>query len=734
MFYLEEGHEVSSEEFKQRAIAIDTEFRASGQFGEITRVYCVACTDAQGRVFKQWLMTPDPQIIEKIKAFYGIAKPIFVCHALEKAERQALLWCGADPDAYRWLDTWVVYSMVHNAAAKNFANNSAEAKKARAEARSTSYAAMCKHLLGVNIDTAHKEQMRLKCILGTADDFKDAILDYCASDTQWLIPAVLKLGQSMCKAMNEKRYLCILPLHTSSVIEMWLRMGDSIRAFARIAERGFPVNADNARALSIGAGIQKDQLIEEFVKTYPDTYVRNVKSIKTLEKNAPLNLIHQLRVGTIDVVSAEKLLRKHMHEAGKAERTIETCVKQLHFIGNENTSPWKKQSAVCEELFKQCLRSRNIHTWPMTDAGDHLRMDGASLDEEFKGETGNFGADYRKLTYRMSAFNAISGTESTSNWLKNLDVEHNIMRYGSLHPYGTSTARCAARPAEGVVPLWYKSFHGILEPPAGKWLVESDFGSEEVFITACLMHDAAYYELYHAKDPYLWFCAELGTIPKSDFEQLSKAELKEKYHDERKTMKRFQLAWQYGAGVDTLARRSQMPVQRVKELKYKLENELFATSTAYKERLKRILQGYDFNHMLVDHMIDPDGWCLRTKARQGEGMSMTAMLNWPIQSLGGTILHQLVIELEKANIECVATVHDAVLYLVDENDYDAIHKVEEIMRSTANRIVHAPTDWTIKVGDPEIWQHGEIHCDELENTEECKHLIALGRAAISSEE
>ena len=67
----------------ERLIAIDTEYHADKQ-GRIDKVFCLCAQNASGNVFKQWTINYTGNILEDLKAFYGVKNPIFVCHAFDK--------------------------------------------------------------------------------------------------------------------------------------------------------------------------------------------------------------------------------------------------------------------------------------------------------------------------------------------------------------------------------------------------------------------------------------------------------------------------------------------------------------------------------------------------------------------------------------------------------------------------------------------------------------------------
>ena len=261
----------------------------------------------------------------------------------------------------------------------------------------------------------------------------------------------------------------------------------------------------------------------------------------------------------------------------------------------------------------------------------------------------------------------------------------------------------------------------ILEPPEGKWLVELDFGSEEVFIQAALYGDPEYNHAYHSKDYYLWLCWKMGKIPTSDWEALSASELKKKYPI-RSTIKTAALGWSYGMGAQKLAQRAKMSLGDAKKLKFDLEYSIFHKSTQWKKLAATRLatcRGYGL----------PDGLIIRSKGRPGERMkNATSIGNFPIQGMGGVILRQLVREIDEniPKASLLATIHDAVFFMVDEGDRATINDVADAMKRVANRCLDVPEGQDgMKVGEPDIIKHGEIWVPEG-YMDEAIELLKLG--------
>jgi DNA polymerase I-like protein with 3'-5' exonuclease and polymerase domains len=135
-------------------------------------------------------------------------------------------------------------------------------------------------------------------------------------------------------------------------------------------------------------------------------------------------------------------------------------------------------------------------------------------------------------------------------------------------------------------------------------------------------------------------------------------------------------------------------------------NRILGKSTKYKGLLRdRIQRCKSFSL--------PDGFICKGADKVVDN-NATTIINFPFQSGGGMILRVLVHFLTKAikegkvKAKILATIHDAVVFLVDEGDYDTINHISEIMRTSANKVLAAPEGWSIKVGDPEIIKQGEV--------------------------
>ena len=637
---------------RYKMIAIDTEYHCN-EIGLIDNVYCISCTDKQGQTFSKWVShTQDPNILETIIESFKITpdddsdiKYIFICHALDKAERRALLHLGVDVEKYNFICTWQLAKMLQ------FTFSSQKGAKDK-----LSYADLCaKYNLSL-IDTEHKEQMRQLCIDDKTQGHEDEIMQYCTEDTAFLIPLFQKLFDTYYTRLNNS-FCPITPkafknVSKSTAIECLINLNRNILEFGSVADKGIRLNPERVEKIKHNAPMFRSELKKRFNEQYPGCY--------RLEKS---------KTGQAYVRDTKKV----------------------------------------QEYLKQSITELKIKNYPKTKTG--YSTDSDTLKEHFK-DTNTFGDHFRQHTKQITLLNKVSKSED--NPLDSIINESNLW-YESLEPMGTITGRCT--PKGKFIFGWHKSFYGLMEPPKGKWYVELDYSAEETFIQACICNDEVYHQLYASKDIYLGFVKMLGRIPDNDWNNLSAKELKNKYSTIRKQYKTVLLGLSYGMGTQKLAESGKMSVAKAEKTVNDVKR-ILKTSTRYKEQLEYVTRG-------AKAFSNPDGFICEYNPATAKHTSTT---NWPFQSGGGYILrvllHRLLTECKSVNV--LATIHDAIFFEVDEGDNDTISKVQQIMQDVVSELLH-DNEHTIKVGKPDIIEHGDIWCadDDEDDPKNKKQFIEL---------
>lgn len=650
-----------AQEILNRLIAIDTEYHTNIQ-GRIDKVFCLCAQNASGDTFKKWTIDYKGDILSELRVLYGVENPIFVCHAFDKAERRALKFLGTNNSNYQFICTYHLAKMLQNSFCKASARvklkhtvfesdserigEACKIKKAKVD--SLSYAGLCRKYNLALIDTEHKEAMRKLCIDDMTDGYEQQILDYCAEDTQFLIPLFKQLFNEYFVAL--KGSFCPLrpgyfnDITPMDAVKCLIKQMTYTNEFGDIADFGIPLDADRVEKVKKNAPAYREHIKSQFNMKYPGTFK----------------------------VGKDTLLHEDMK--------------------------------VLQEYLKKCINELGIKDYPMSDTG-RLSMSSETLKEYF-GHKDCFGEHYRQLNKLVRKLSGVSKQDDNPF---NYIIDGSIW-YESLQPYGTITSRCAPSTKRFIFG-WHKSLYGLMNPPKGKWLVELDYGSEETFVQACICKDAVYNEIYNSKDIYLAFANKMHLVPDDDWNNLPKAELKEKYHDVRSSIKSLVLGLSYGMGAKKLSQRLGLPMAKA-ECYVEQVNRILGKSTKYKGLLRdRLRRCKSFSL--------PDGFICKGADKVIDN-NATTIINFPFQSGGGMILRVLVHQLTRAikegtlKAQLVATIHDAIFLEIDENDLQTIQQVSDMMRDCANKVLAAPEGWSIKVGEPSIIEHGSIWCADDE--------------------
>lgn len=657
----------------ERLIAIDTEYHTDAQ-GRIDKVFCLCAQNASGKTFKQWTEDYTGDILSELRAFYNVENPIYVCHAYDKAERRALKFMGTNNSDYDFICTYHLAKMLQNTFCKAsaraklktivFESDAERIETASAvnhsKVDSLSYAGLC-HKYGLAlIDTRHKQAMRKLCIDDTTEGYEQNILDYCAEDTQFLIPLFKKLFNEYFKALRGS--FCPLrpgmfnDVSPIGAVDCLIRQMSYVNEFGDVADYGIPVDLNRVAIVKKNAPTYREKLKSDFNAKYPNSF--------KVGKDA---LLHE-------------------------------------------------DTRVLQEYLQKSIDQLKISGYPRSTKSGKLSMDSATL-KEFFGNKDCFGEHYRQLNKLIRKLSGVSKREdSPFNYILE---GTNRMWYESLQPYGTITSRCTPSTKRFIFG-WHKSLYGIINPTPGRWLVELDYGSEETFVQACICKDSTYNDIYNSKDIYLAFANKMRLVHDDDWNNLPKAELKEKYHAVRQSIKSLILGLSYGMGAKKLAQRLNLPLTKAEAYVEQVGN-ILGKSTQYKARLQRVAGNCRAFSL-------PDGFICKVADKVADN-NATTIINFPFQSGGGMILRSLVRNINKQvnsnqlDIKLIATIHDAVFFEVNEGDYETINKMSELMKEVANRVLNAPNGWSIKVGSPEIIRNGEIWTPDNAWNEQFEDLL-----------
>lgn len=708
----------SFKDIQNRLIAVDTEYQSTQSAPALSRierettihkVWCASFSHNE-KAFSIWTGNDDsmPDILDRAAKHFNVQNPIFVNYAYF-AEWEAFSRLGVDMSAYDWIDIHLMYRILSNSYTDKV---------------ETTLVSMCKDILGVSIDSAHKEAMRELCISGNVEGNEAQIMDYCEEDTRHLIPALFNLEDRLNRRLSLDVTMPVNCRHrgdrSTPVASLILELMESLKAFTTISHRGIPVNGDRLRAVRKGARIVRDKQIREFVEKYPDTWDFITPSTKSLDKV----ISEEERLDVLKDTPFEAIMEdfKKLIESKSIRTQAILCGQYAEWYECNVKGcggSWKRNDKKCRQFLLADLKSRGLlDSFPLTDTGK-LSLSKDALKDTFGKQTGTFGGDFRVLMNKITCYNGILA-DGKSDWLAAYDEEDGLMRYRTLNPFSTVTWRCAPSPSNGWIFGWDKSLYCVIEPQEGKWLVELDFSSEETFIQAQVFDDQAYRDLYASKDIYLYTGVLTGMIPREDFDSMSKDDLKTKYKKQRDLLKTFTLAIGYGAGNKTLAGKTGLPLPEVEKFR-KNYDKAFSRTMFVRDELKRRMESGRLKCLWL-----ANGLCA-TLNRHKIKTSYNAPLNYPIQGTGSAILARVARDFEREGIRTIATIHDAVVFEVDEGDMETIYKARDLMKNAADYVLNVQDGGGgMKVGEPEIIKHGEIWTPEHAFDEQASELLTAG--------
>jgi DNA polymerase I len=209
-----------------------------------------------------------------------------------------------------------------------------------------------------------------------------------------------------------------------------------------------------------------------------------------------------------------------------------------------------------------------------------------------------------------------------------------------VSPWHTITGR--NQPRKGFVFALPKWVRFLIKPAPGRALLYSDLVSAEFGIAAALSGDKNMIATYNTgEDIYLAIAKLAGAV--------SAGATKESNPNERALYKTAMLAVQYGMSAWGLAKRLGISDFEARELLNDLQR-MYKTYFSWIEWVKIDAQ--------IDHRISaPMGWEMHVDADTKEN----ALLNYPMQTACGEILHLATTQMIDNGIQLDAMVHDATL-------------------------------------------------------------------------
>lgn len=578
---------------------------------------CVAVSN--GVVDHAWWLLDPSQRASFLRFVEAHKADTFIAHAVEPAEGRCFHALGLHAEAYNWRDTFLESVILNNS------NRLAVVKNSLVE--------VTKRLLGISLDSAHKEHVRNLIITRQHAGNEQIILDYCKSDVQYMLPIADKLEALYTKQL--KRCKNVFRQPTANIQDVLHNIGKTAAMYAVIGMRGIPLDPASVNLLLSNAKTCLSKVQQDF--------------------NAEFTGCYETR-------------------KGRATRKMAVIQRLIGEFAAERNVAWERTPSGSYALAEKVLAQ-----WKGTDTfPEKLRVHG-------------------KLCRTLTSFTK-SGEK---NWLNGY-TPVGCKVTPSLFPYGTQSGRCAAKPKTGFVYTWGKAFRGLITPPKGKVLIEMDYSSQEVCISADWAGDTAMLDSYNQKDYYLAFMQKCGKFP-ADLALPTEDEralpLYKPYKEMRQLSKGCCLGLSYGMGTQKLAVQMGCPAETANEYKRSFEK-VYSVYTAKRRKLKD------------DAMrSDPSSWCFsdgfmyHVYPENGpKTKSVNSLLNFPIQGAGSYMLRELVKICFARGIHLVATIHDAVVAMCDEGEKEIVAEQLRVAMIDASEIVTGTRH--MKVGNPEYTYHG----------------------------
>ncbi len=307
-------------------------------------------------------------------------------------------------------------------------------------------------LLGVKLDTEHKNEMR-DLIISAPKKFtaaqRKSILNYCASDVKHL-PAIRKeiIKHNLKKnpAVSYKRY-----------IKGALERGDFLACTAIMECKGYPINYEATKNFSSQVNSIFYDLQREINKLFPE-------------------------------ISPFKWNKREQRYTWQQKVTRE-WIEQTH-----DTERWKKtdkgQLSLALEAFTQFYDFK--HDYPKD----------------------NFGAQmvrFLKLKQNLYGFKVGTKESDRKTFWDYVGPDQVVRPY--LNAFRAQSSRSQPS-AGGFIPLKPAWMRALIQPPEGYYICGIDYSSQEFFLSALLSGDETMINAYLSGDPYLFFGKMAGAIPK----------------------------------------------------------------------------------------------------------------------------------------------------------------------------------------------------------------------------
>jgi hypothetical protein len=453
---------------------IDVEFNRSHEAKQ-NLVSCVVLLEEPGRFMAPvfWWLDKNEERRTHLKEYLKTLRDegfVLVCFSAT-AEASSLIALNLDPTKFKWIDLQAEWKMLLNHSNKwaygaqlidgkpkktkpprsKWERTEEEAREDDNSKAEKSLVACAYKLLGVNLDLAHKNEMRDLIISEPAtwtDEQKAAVLQYNVDDVK-VLP---KLYRRFVEIYREDPARHAGAYSVDSIL--W--RGESVARAALIEKHGYPVNREKVTRLAASIPKILADISDDVNRQFPE-----------------MGIFHKNRDGTYTM--KQKPLKDWIQTTPYAAKWMKTDGGQPSLALDAFTRHY-------------------------------------SFSHDFP--EGNVAAQVIRFLKTKQNFNGFlpkkSGGRKRKSFFDFYADDGRARCY--LNPYGSQSSRFQPM-ATGFIPLKSAWMRSMIEPRPGFSVASIDYGSEEFLLAAMLSGDKAMFESYVSGDPYLDFAKKAKAIP-----------------------------------------------------------------------------------------------------------------------------------------------------------------------------------------------------------------------------
>ncbi len=320
---------------------------------------------------------------------------------------------------------------------------------------------------------------------------------------------------------------------------------------------------------------------------------------------------------------------------------------------------WNKRSSTFQwnqNLTREWLtKNVDVGRWMKTDGGKlSLSLEAFEKQFPFKHSypQGNFGGQMvRFLKLKQSLYGFADTGGKRKNFWDAVGSDGRVRPYMNIYGAQSSRSQPAASGFMFLKPAWMRS---LVEPAKGKYMAGIDYGQQEFFLSALESEDQNMIAAYLSGDPYLYGAKLAGAIPEHG--------TKSSHKIERDLFKNTYLGILYGMTKVGLSVKLSNDTGRVyTEEEAQEQIDIFEDSFPdYMEWKKELMDDYSQGYGIRL----PCGWRMWC-----DNDNIRSVCNVPIQGFGASIMRKAVDLAEKAGVNTVFTLHDAIYIEGDTKNF-----------------------------------------------------------------